>query len=461
VRPGPSKGSPSPASAGVTIRRLVSRVVPTAAVVAAAACSGDLTLPSTSLPAKLEKVAGDGQSAAAGTAVAAAPAVKVIDRGGIPISAVPVTFQVTGGGGTVAPTTPVPTDAGGVATLNSWTLGSAPGPNQLTASISASNVSGNPAVFAATGIVGNANKLVFTVQPSSATVRQPITPAVQVQVQDASGNPVTSATDRITVALGSNPGGATLAGTTSVNAVGGTATFSDLSLNKGGTGYTLTALGSGLISATSAAFNVGNTVPTAAADAYSTNEDVPLTVAAPGVLGNDSDPDGDPLTAVKLTNPTHGTLTAFGANGSFSYAPGADFNGSDSFTYAANDGTQNSAAATVTINVVAVNDPPSFTVGPNQTASAGTPLQTVTGWATNISPGPANESTQTVSFTVSVAAADMAAFQQQPAVDGAGTLTYQPALVVLVSTTVTVTVTAHDSGGASSAPQQFTITINP
>jgi hypothetical protein len=281
-----------------------------------------------------------------------------------------------------------------------------------------------------------------------------------VQVRDAAGNPVTSATDQITVALGANPGGATLAGTTSVNAVSGTATFSNLTLNKAGNGYTLTALGSGLVSTTSALFNVGNRAPTAVSHSYPTNEDTPLVVPAPGLLSGASDPDGDPLTAVKLTDPTRGSVTVNG-NGSFTYTPTPDLNGPDSFTYAVNDGSQNSAAATVTINVAAVNDPPSFTAGPNQTASAGTPLQTVTGWATNISPGPANESTQTVSFTVSVAAADMAAFQQQPAVDGAGTLTYQPALVVLVSTTVTVTVTAQDSGGASSAPQTFTITINP
>ncbi|HZE73927.1 MAG TPA: cadherin-like domain-containing protein [Gemmatimonadales bacterium] len=429
------------------------RLAPPLAVVVAAGCGGnDLTLPNQGVPAKVEKVAGDGQSAASGTAVAAAPAVKVIDRGGIPISGVPVTFQVTGGGGTVAPTTPVPTDAGGVATVNSWTLGSAPGPNQLTASVSASNVSGNPAVFAATGIVGNANRLVFTVQPSSATVRKPITPAVQVQVQDASGNPVTSAIDRITVALGSNPGGATLAGTTSVTAVGGTATFSDLSLNKGGTGYTLTALGSGLISATSAAFNVGNPAPTAAADAYSTNEDVPLTVAAPGVLGNDSDPDGDPLTAVKLTNPTRGSVT-LNANGSFTYTPTPNLNGPDSFTYAANDGIQNSNTATVSITVNPVNDAPSFAAGASQDTTA---LQTVSiaGWATNISPGP-NETGQTVTFIVTND--NNGAFIQQPAVDPGGTLSFQTSVVLA---TVHVTVVAQDNLGTQSGPQTFTITIH-
>ena len=90
-----------------------------------------------------------------------------------------------------------------------------------------------------------------------------------------------------------------------------------------------------------------NDAPTAADDAYSTAEDTALTVAAPGVLGNDSDPDGDPLSAVLGSGPSHGTLT-LNANGSFTYTPAANFNGSDSFTYRASDGTLTSNLATVT-----------------------------------------------------------------------------------------------------------------
>ena len=81
-----------------------------------------------------------------------------------------------------------------------------------------------------------------------------------------------------------------------------------------------------------------NDAPAAADDAYSTTEDTPLTVAAPGVLANDTDPDGDPLTAVLVTGPSHGTLT-LNANGSFTYTPAANYNGPDSFTYRASDGT--------------------------------------------------------------------------------------------------------------------------
>jgi VCBS repeat-containing protein len=100
-----------------------------------------------------------------------------------------------------------------------------------------------------------------------------------------------------------------------------------------------------------------NTPPVAADDGYTTDEDTPLNVAAPGVLGNDSDADGDPLTAAQVTGPTNGALT-LNADGSFDYTPNADFNGSDSFTYVANDGTDDSNVATVTITVNAINDPP-------------------------------------------------------------------------------------------------------
>ena len=79
---------------------------------------------------------------------------------------------------------------------------------------------------------------------------------------------------------------------------------------------------------------VTNQAPAATGDAYSTAEDTVLTVPAPGVLGNDSDPDGDPLTAVLVTGPSHGSLT-LNANGSFSYTPAANFAGADGFSYRA------------------------------------------------------------------------------------------------------------------------------
>jgi VCBS repeat-containing protein len=104
-----------------------------------------------------------------------------------------------------------------------------------------------------------------------------------------------------------------------------------------------------------------NDTPAGVADAYTTAEDTVLTAPAPGVLGNDSDPDGDPLTAVLVTGPSHGTLS-LNVDGSFSYTPAANFAGSDSFSYRASDGSLNSNPVTVTITVTAVNDRPTVTV---------------------------------------------------------------------------------------------------
>jgi VCBS repeat-containing protein len=100
-----------------------------------------------------------------------------------------------------------------------------------------------------------------------------------------------------------------------------------------------------------------NDAPEAANDANSTDEDTTLNVAAPGVLGNDTDVEDDPLTAVKVTDPAHGTLT-LNADGSYTDPPNTNFNGTDSFKYKATDGTTESNEATVTITVNAVNDAP-------------------------------------------------------------------------------------------------------
>jgi CSLREA domain-containing protein len=101
-----------------------------------------------------------------------------------------------------------------------------------------------------------------------------------------------------------------------------------------------------------------NHAPHAADDSYATNENTPLTVIAPGVLGNDTDPDGNPLSAAPVSDPTSGTLK-FNADGSFTYTPNPDFSGTDSFTYRAYDGEGYSDPATVAIEVVGVDQPPS------------------------------------------------------------------------------------------------------
>ena len=90
---------------------------------------------------------------------------------------------------------------------------------------------------------------------------------------------------------------------------------------------------------------------------YSTDEDVGLNIPAPGVLENDSDVDvGDTLIASPASGPSNGSLT-LNTDGSFTYSSDTDFNGSDSFTYVANDGTADSNVAMVTITINSVLDP--------------------------------------------------------------------------------------------------------
>ena len=108
-----------------------------------------------------------------------------------------------------------------------------------------------------------------------------------------------------------------------------------------------------------------NDLPVAVNDSYTANEDASLTVAAPGVLENDTDTDGDPLSAILVTGPEHGTLT-LNSDGSFTYSPEDNWNGSDSFTYKANDGATDSNPAAVTLTVNPVNDAP---VAADDTAS--------------------------------------------------------------------------------------------
>ena len=108
------------------------------------------------------------------------------------------------------------------------------------------NASSNPALTQDTStafdIVANvASQLAFAQQPSDSTAGVAISPAITVRVLDQFGNLVATDTSAVTLAIGSNPGGSTLSGTATQNAVAGIATFNDLSLDKAGSGYTLAA----------------------------------------------------------------------------------------------------------------------------------------------------------------------------------------------------------------------------
>lgn len=109
----------------------------------------------------------------------------------------------------------------------------------------------------------------------------------------------------------------------------------------------------------------GNSRPVAQDDDYNTMQETPLVVDAPGVLGNDNDPDGDPMSVVLVGNAAHGSLS-LASGGSFTYTPDPGFTGSDSFTYTANDAGGASNVATVTIGVA-----PGDAVSINSTSANG------------------------------------------------------------------------------------------
>src|SRR6266702_3909085 len=204
-------------------------------------------------------------AAVAGAALAPAVQVSVQDAFGNTVGtattavviaiATPVITLAVGtnpAGGTLAGTTSK-SAVNGVATFSDLTIAKAGSGYTLTAA-TAGLTAATSTVFDITA--GAAVRLAFTVQPGPTVVGTAIKPALQVAVQDTLGNTVTTATSVITIALGTNPAGGTLSGTLSRSAVGGVATFGDLSINTVGTGYTLRSTATGLTGATSAGFDV-------------------------------------------------------------------------------------------------------------------------------------------------------------------------------------------------------------
>jgi VCBS repeat-containing protein len=213
----------------------------------------------------------------------------------------------------------------------------------------------------------------------------------------------------------------------------------------------------------------GNDAPVAVADSDTTYEDTPVAI---DVKANDTDGDGDSLSVVasSLSDPANGTVSLItsGTNaGKVLYTPDQDYNNTaatrDTFSYKVTDGQAASNAATVSVRVDPVNDAPSFQLpaSPNQTVLEDSGAKSVTGFATSISPGPANEGSQAVDFLVSNDNTGL--FSAQPAISSNGTLTFTPAADAFG--TATVTVKAHDDGATAnggvdtSAAQTFTISV--
>ena len=168
-------------------------------------------------------------------------------------------------------------------------------------------------------------------------------------------------------------------------------------------------------------------------------------------------------------NALFATQPTIAANGTLTFTPAANANGSATVTVqihddggVANGGVDTSAAQTFTINVTTVNDAPSFTKGANQTVLEDSGAAVVSAWATALSKGPTNESGQALNFIVTNS--NNALFSSQPTIAADGTLTFIPALHTSGSATVTVQI--HDNGGVAnggvdtSAAQTFIINVS-
>jgi hypothetical protein len=244
------------------------------------------------------------------------------------------TVQVVPGGATIAVNETVTLTAtardgeGNVLTGRAVTWSSG---NSAVASVSATGVvtgqsAGGPVQITAAveGVEGTASitvdpvpgpHLVFQVQPQDGTAGQPLA-AVRVAVVDAQGEVITSDPgDAITIALGTNPGGATMDGTLEVKPVNGVAVFDDLTLDKAATGYTLVASRADAGPGTSSPFAIGPGAPAAldfTTDPATTAAGAPLrpipAVRVLDAFGNPVPVDGRNVTVRLAANPAGGTL---------------------------------------------------------------------------------------------------------------------------------------------------------
>lgn len=183
--------SSNPAAVTVDANGLARALVPGQSTIAAAA-EGKTASATVAVvpgpPTALAIVAGDGQTAVAGSAVVTPPAVRVTDAFGNPISGFAITFAVASGGGTITGGAAT-TNASGIATIGNWTLGTTAGPNTLTAS--GAGLTPASVTFTATGGTGTpAIVVAFAGNNQTATAGGPVATPPSVKVTDANGNPV-------------------------------------------------------------------------------------------------------------------------------------------------------------------------------------------------------------------------------------------------------------------------------
>ncbi len=185
-----------------------------------------------------------------------------------------------------------------------------------------------------------------------------------------------------------------------------------------------------------------DTTPDAVADGATTNEDTAVIVT---VLGNDSDPDSDPLNVSAVTQGANGTVTINGDN-TVTYTPNANFNGADSFTYTISDGNGGNDTATVNVTVNAINDAPTAGADSATTNEDTAVIVTVLGNDSDPESEPLNVSTVTQGANGTVT------------INGDNTVTYTPNANWNGADSFTYTI-SDGNGGTDTAT--VNITVNP
>jgi hypothetical protein len=240
----PSRATISASGAGTAVAvRGTARIVAT--LLTGPADTATLTIQP--VATTIAAVSGGGQTNSIGATLAQPIVVTVTAADGLGVPGVSVAFAASNGGIVAATAT---TDASGNA-QSTWKLGTTIGAQTATATVGSLSA----ATFAATATPATPVKLVTTASPVNGTAGVALGNFV-VAVQDANNNVVTSFVGPVSVSLSGGASGATLGGTTTVNAIAGIATFGGLVVDKVGSGFVLTAAASGLTSVTSSPFAI-------------------------------------------------------------------------------------------------------------------------------------------------------------------------------------------------------------
>jgi hypothetical protein len=418
-----------------------------------------------------------GYSGAWATAVAAGPANESAQNVTFAVSAVPSNlFSVQpalSASGTLSFTPAANASGSATITVRAWDDGGT--------ALGGANASGTQTFTITVNAVNDAPS--FTAGASTVTVNEDAAAYSAAWATAVSAGPADEAAQTVTFSVSASPSnvfsvqpaiiGGTLSFTPAANA-SGSATISVRAWDDGGT-----ALGGANASGTQTftiTVNAVNDAPsfTAGAGAVSVNEDSGAYAAAwaTAIAAGPANEAAQNVTFAVFAVPSNLFLVqpAISGGGTLTFTPAANASGSATITVRAWDdggtalgGVNASGAQTFTISVGTVNDAPSFAAGAGTVTVNEDSGAYAAAWASAISAGPANESSQSVTFAVSASPASL--FSVQPVLNGTGTLTFTPAADANGSATITVR--AWDDGGTAlggvnaSGTQTFTIALTP